>query len=137
MGAGFFVSDNSTHDLSTSWQAFAVTSGSVAGYGALMGKPHAWELTLDFTDRDGAATVQAALTYTSGATRTIAGASSNATITNLTGTIGVAAISFGCPIPPHPDGTVGTVYVWLKVDATTPTIRARGIRLVCTDAAGD
>lgn len=136
MGAGFFVSDNSTHDLSTAWQAFAVSTGT-GEYGPQMAKPHAWELTLDFTDRDGAATVQAALTYDSGATRTIAGASSNASITNLTGTVGVAAISFGCPIPPHPDGTVGTVYVWLKVDATTPTIRARGIRLVCTDAAAD
>lgn len=136
MAKGFYVSANSTVDLTTSLQAFALTSG-VDGYGPLMAAPQGWALVVDFTDTDGAASVQAALTYDSAGTRGIAGLSGSASVTTLTGTVGVAAISFGCPIPPHPGMTVGTIYVWIKANATTPTVRARGIRLVCTDAAGD
>ena len=138
MSKGFLVSDGSTHALSTSWQAFAVSPwpGDPRSQ-RTPGAPHVWAVELDFSAISTAATVQAAITYDSGATKTVTGPSDAASIAELVSTLGNAAIRMDAPVNWPTGTTVGTLYVWLKVNAGTPTIAARGIRAQYTDAAGE
>lgn len=138
MGKGHLVSDENTHALSTSWQAFPVSSWTGdPRANRTPGAPHIWAVEIDISALGGAASLQAMLTYDAGATKIITGPSDAATIEILTGTVGGTAIRMDAPVGWPVGQTVGTVYVWLKANAGTPTVAARGIRAQYTDAAGE
>ncbi len=138
MSKGHLVSDSSAHVLSTTWQAFAVTvwDGDPRAK-RTPGAPHVWSVEIDISALGGAASLQTMLTYDSGATKIITGPSDAATIEILTGTVGGTAVRMDAPVGWPVGQAVGTIYVWLKANAGTPTVAARGIRAQYTDAAGE
>lgn len=140
MSKGVLISqgDNTTA-LLTTYQAIPLSSNTALDNACFSPAPtamHLWVLTVDLTAVSTSATVTVILTYDSGGTKTCAGPSSASSIANPTGTRGCASIYINAPCL-WPNGTTkGTLYAWIKVDAGTPTLATKGLRLVYTDMAG-
>lgn len=140
MSKGYLVSADSTVVLTTSYQAIALGPvQSIAMAQRTPGAPHIWAVEFDFTQVGSATSIQVALSYDSGGVAALTGPSDAASIANVTGTRGVAAIRMDAPAVSWPAGTRGTIYAWVKVNDGTgsPTLAARGVRAVYTDSAGE
>lgn len=140
MSKGYLVSADSTVVLTTNYQAIALAPvASIPMAQRTPGAPHVWAIEFDLSVVGSATTITAALSYDSGAAAALTGASSAATIANVTGTKGICSIRMDAPAVSWPAGTRGTIYAWVKVDNGTgsPTVAARGVRAVYTDSAGE
>lgn len=124
------VSDASTHALSTAWTAIPVgPSDYDPDAAARPGNVTFVGVECDLSDVDTASELTFALTYDAGGTQHLTGESAPTLIANVTGTVGGCGRALEA-IPTWPgNASVGELVVWIKADAGTPVVRARGVRL--------